>query len=243
MTMPEIQWRPSPNHNSRDETPIDILLLHYTGMDSAEGACAWLCDPQSKVSAHYLVDETGVVTAMVEEERRAWHAGAAYWGGERDINARSIGIEIHNGGHPAGLPAFPDRQIASVATLAQDIVARNAIPATRVLAHSDVSPGRKVDPGEVFPWEVLANAGVGLLPKPDGARGDISLRQGMAGPSVASLQRELIRFGYGLSETGQFDERTVLIVSEVQRHYRRSRIDGIADGETRSIVEALVAAL
>src|SRR6185295_12446838 len=151
---------PSPNFDMRSrDVPIDILLLHYTGMESAAAAVARLCHPAAKVSAHYTVDEDGTVYAHVPEEHRAWHAGQSYWAGARDINGRSIGIEIVNPGHEFGYRPFTEQQIGAVIHLSKEILARHSIPAQRVLGHSDVAPARKIDPGELFPWGGLALAG------------------------------------------------------------------------------------
>ena len=158
--MSTLDHRPSPNHDERAAgKPVDILLLHYTGMRSAEGALKWLTDPASKVSSHYFVDEDGRAVALVDEDRRAWHAGKSFWAGETDINSRSIGIEIANPGHEFGYRPFPEAQIEAVIALCRDILARHPIPPERVLAHSDVAPARKQDPGEFFPWARLAAAG------------------------------------------------------------------------------------
>ena len=158
---------PSPNHGERreDRRP-DMLLLHYTGMPRTDEALAWLCDPASSVSCHYFVFEDGRVVQIVPEARRAWHAGAASWGADRDINSCSIGVEIANPGHDGGLPPFPAPQIAAVTALGRDIVGRWSIPPERVLAHSDVAPGRKQDPGERFPWAELNGAGLGHWVQP-----------------------------------------------------------------------------
>src|SRR5882724_3577295 len=156
---------PSPNHDART-APVDILLLHYTGMQSGVTACERLCDASANVSSHYLVYEDGRVDQLVPEARRAWHAGVSSWKGETDINSRSIGIEIVNPGHEFGYRDFPEAQIEAVKTLCRDIVARHTIPAARVLAHSDVAPARKEDPGEKFPWDRLAAAGIGLWVAP-----------------------------------------------------------------------------
>ncbi|HMH65671.1 MAG TPA: N-acetylmuramoyl-L-alanine amidase, partial [Rhizomicrobium sp.] len=157
--------RPSPNHDARpDGAVIDMLVLHYTGMTSAEAALERLCDPAAKVSSHYTIDEDGTVYAHVPEARRAWHAGLSFWAGETDVNARSIGIELVNPGHEFGYRAFPESQIASLITLCHGILLRHPIPSWRVLGHSDVAPARKEDPGELFPWEQLAKAGIGLWP-------------------------------------------------------------------------------
>lgn len=230
--------RPSPNHEPRLGDGIDILLLHYTGMGTAASACAWLCDPVSKVSSHYLVDEAGVVFRLVDEEARAWHAGVSYWAGETDINSRSIGIEIHNLGHESGCPPFPDVQIDAVIELAQGILKRHPIPPYRILAHSDVAPGRKRDPGEAFPWERLAEAGIGLLPLAVDS-GLAALEPGSQGAAVESLQRDLYRFGYRIDMSACYDIQTQTVVTEFQRHFRRLRVDGVADGETRALARAV----
>ena len=157
---------PSPNFDARPvDAPLDILLLHYTGMETGAAAVARLCDPVARVSAHYTVDEDGTIFSHVPEECRAWHAGISYWAGARDINARSIGIEVVNPGHEFGYRSFPATQVEAVIRLSQDIVRRRSIPAARVLGHSDVAPACKIDPGELFPWGALALEGVGLWPQ------------------------------------------------------------------------------
>ena len=151
----KIVERPSPNHDTRGGQAIDILLLHYTGMPSGEEALERLCDPNAepgRVSAHYCIDEAGTTYRLVAEEERAWHAGVASWAGATNINARSIGIELVNPGHEFGYRPFPEAQMHSLMTLSQDILRRHAIPARRVLGHSDVAPLRKEDPGELFDW-------------------------------------------------------------------------------------------
>ena len=155
---------PSPNFNER-KLPLDMLVLHYTGMENGDVAIERLRDEKAQVSAHYVVDEDGHITQLVEEDMRAWHAGVSYWRGETDINSRSIGVEIVNGGHDFGLPAFPDRQIESVIALSKDIVTRHSLAAQNIVGHSDIAPGRKLDPGERFPWERLAKNGIGVWPE------------------------------------------------------------------------------
>ncbi len=157
---------PSPNFNDREGHTIDMLVLHYTGMRSADDARDKLCNAMSdkKVSAHYLVDEDGTIYAMVDESMRAWHAGVSYWRGHTNINQRSIGIEIVNPGHEFGYRPFPKPQMEAVAELCKDILSRRAIPARNVVGHSDVAPERKQDPGELFDWKFLAEHGVGLWP-------------------------------------------------------------------------------
>jgi N-acetylmuramoyl-L-alanine amidase len=236
--------RPSDNHGPRREGAVPtMVILHYTGMASAEEAIARLCDPRSQVSCHYLVDEDGHIVAMVEEDRRAWHAGVSVWAGERDINSCSIGIEIHNPGHDLGYRDFPDAQMAAVEALAGDIVARHRIAAHRILAHSDVAPGRKVDPGERFDWARLARAGIGHWVAPEPLRGGGFLQRGDGGEGVEALQALFGVYGYGIEVTGVFDDATHHVVEAFQRHFRQARVDGIADTSTVTTLHRLVAAL
>jgi N-acetylmuramoyl-L-alanine amidase len=233
---------PSPNHEPRyGVTRPDILLLHYTGMATTEAALERLCDPGPRVSSHYLVFEDGAIIQLVPEARRAYHAGTSSWEGTTDINSRSIGIEIGNQGHDYGSPVFPEVQIAAVIALTRDIVNRWPITPARVLAHSDVAPNRKRDPGEIFPWARLAAAGVGLSVEPEPATPGGALRPGDHGDAVAKLQRMLADYGYGIATTGRYDEATDEIVTAFQRHYRTTRVDGIADVSTVKTLEKLVA--
>ena len=234
---------PSPNHGARRIGPIDMIVLHYTGMPDADQALAWLCSEQSEVSAHYFVFEDGRIVQMVEEDRRAWHAGAASWAGETDINSRSIGIEIANFGHDGALPPFPDAQIDAVIGLCRDITDRHALPAHRLLAHSDVAPGRKRDPGEAFPWIRLAGEGIGHWIEPEPVCGDRFLAPGDEGEPVAALQALLALYGYGLEISGVFDDRTGHVVTAFQRHFRPEKVDGIADTSTLATLHRLLAAL
>ena len=208
---------PSPNFDQRTSLP-DMLVLHYTGMNSGEEALARLRDPAAKVSAHYLVEEDGRVFALVEEARRAWHAGVSFWKGEADINAVSIGIEIVNPGHEHGYRAFPDAQIEAVIALVGDIRTRWTIPDARIIGHSDVAPERKEDPGELFPWKRLHEAGHGLWAEPAAAPGD-PLGEGDEGVGVFTLQAALTRLGYDSAPSGQYDARTARIVTAFQRHW------------------------
>jgi Negative regulator of beta-lactamase expression len=222
---------PSPNHDDRPAgAPIDMLVLHYTGMQTADAALARLCDPKAKVSAHYTVDRQGCVYAHVGEERRAWHAGLSFWAGETNINGRSIGIELVNPGHEFGYEPFADRQIAALIELSSAILARHPIPAHRVLGHSDVAPSRKTDPGELFPWAGLARAGIGLWPQPAAEDAACSTGDAIAG---------LARFGYGLPP----DVPAEAAIMAFQRHFRPSKIDGVMDGECAALVSALLRSL
>jgi len=227
---------PSPNHDARpDGAPIDTLVLHYTGMQSGEAALTRLRDPEAKVSSHYLVEEDGRVFALVPEARRAWHAGLSFWRGHASLNDRSIGIEIVNPGHEWGYRDFPPAQTATVIALCRHILRRHPIPPRNVVAHSDIAPERKQDPGERFPWAALAAAGIGLWPgeAPEEARALPTLAVGDEGPGVASLRRTLGRIGYRVAAEGAFDRSLALAVTAFQRHWAQHRTDGVADGETR----------
>ncbi len=243
MTALRVESRPSPNHGERPARPVDILLLHYTGMPDDEQALAWLCNPASNVSAHYFVHADGRVLQLVPEDRRAWHAGVSTWSGEDDVNSRSIGIEIANAGHPGGLPDYPSVQIDAVISLCREIVGRHPIPPHRVLAHSDVAPGRKLDPGERFSWARLAAGGIGHFVEPAPISAGPALRQGDAGKRVEGLQALLALYGYGLEVSGTFDQRTEDVVAAFQRHFRSKQVDGVADRSTLETLQALLAAL
>ncbi len=228
---------PSPNHGVRAR-PISALVLHYTGMPTAESALELLCSPIAEVSAHYFVDEDGAVLQLVPEERRAWHAGASFWAGETDMNSASVGVEIVHPGHIDPRP-FPDAQIEAVIALCRDICERRRIAADRVLAHSDIAPRRKIDPGEFFPWDRLARAGVGRCVQPFPPH-ETGLALDAVGPEVSLLQRKLAAFGYKVIETGVFDEDTASAVSAFQRHYRPSQVDGRADNSTIDALSRLL---
>jgi N-acetylmuramoyl-L-alanine amidase len=241
---PLAQFLPSPNHGERREfARPDCLILHYTGMPSALGAIDLLRDPESEVSCHYVVAEDGAVFQLVAESRRAWHAGVGVWKGERDLNSASIGVEICNPGHDGGLPPFPSRQIEATIALCQDICARHAIRPERVLAHSDIAPGRKRDPGERFPWDALAGAGVGHWVAPAPISAGPPFQRGREGAQVRALQALLSLYGYGLEMSGVYDHATEIVVTAFQRHFRPERVDGAADASTIETLRALIAAL
>jgi len=225
--------RPSPNHDPRPPgAAIDMLLLHYTGMETAAAALERLCDPAARVSAHYVIDEDGATWRLVPEDRRAWHAGRAAWQGAADINARSIGIELVNPGHEFGYRPFPEAQMRALIALCRDILARHAIPPARVLGHSDVAPTRKTDPGELFDWPRLAQAGIGLWPQPGTPA---------ASPDRAAALGLLRAIGYdtdGIAAAQDADPETAAIKA-FQRRYRPARIDGEVDAETAALIEAV----
>ena len=236
--------QPSPNHGDRrDGRRPDIILLHYTGMGTAEGALDWLCRPESQVSSHYFVFEDGRIMQLVPEGRRAWHAGKSSWHGETDINSSSIGIEIANAGHPGGLPEFPDAQIEAVIELCRDCGQRWAIAPERVLGHSDVAPVRKVDPGEKFPWARLAAAGVGHWVEPASITGGRFFQKGDVGQPIEALQSMLSLYGYNTEINGEFSEKLKGDVEAFQRHFRQERVDGIADFSTIDTLHRLLSAL
>lgn len=239
---------PSPNHGTRKAGPDSMLppprpsmiVLHYTGMESGVAALQLLTNPLSEVSCHYLIWEDGRIFQLVPEAARAWHAGKSQWKGETDINSHSIGIEIVNGGHRFGLPPYPDAQIAAVRALCLDLMQRYGMVGNRVLAHSDIAPDRKEDPGEHFPWSELAASGIGLwadqAPLADGPR----YQTGDEGQPVRALQALLAMLGFGIELTGVFDARTESVVKAFQRHFRPALIDGVADLSTLMTLKALL---
>jgi N-acetylmuramoyl-L-alanine amidase len=233
----------SPNHGERrGGRKPDCVILHYTGMPTGEGALERLRDPASEVSSHYFVWENGRILQLVPETRRAWHAGASCWKRETDLNSASIGIEIVNQGHINGVPTpFPDAQIEAVAALCRDIGNRHLIDPKRFLAHSDIAPGRKIDPGEAFPWDRLAELGVGHWPKTPDVTNAPALFEGQTGYEIKALQVALATYGYHIQADGVFGPRTKAVVEAFQRRFRRARVDGVADAETRAILASLLA--
>jgi N-acetylmuramoyl-L-alanine amidase len=235
-------WHPSPHHGERvGVEKLDMLILHYTGMASEDEALAWLCDPVSNVSAHYFIHENGHVQQLVQETRRAWHAGKGFWAGQDDINSCSIGIEIANSGHAGGLPAFSRPQISSLILLCRDIGARWNIPPQRVLAHSDIAPSRKQDPGEKFPWALLHEAGIGHWVRPAPLKDGRFFSRGDEGQPIEALQALFALYGYGLEINGVFDDQTRDVVTAFQRHFRQEQVDGVADASTLTTLRDLIA--
>lgn len=217
-----------------------FLILHYTGLATAQEALDILKCPEREVSAHYLVHEDGQVVQMVAESERAWHAGQSCWKGERDINSASIGIEIVNPGVLENFPPFPDAQISSVISLCRSICERYNIAPENVLAHSDIAPERKIDPGENFPWETLFKAGIGHWVEPAPIRGGRFFAMGDQGQPVEALQSMLAMYGYDITINGEFNERTKVVLSAFQRHFRPIQIDGVADISTIETLHRLI---
>jgi len=244
--MPAPTLSPSPNHDARPAgVAIDTLVLHYTGMESAAAALARLRDPMAKVSAHYFIDTDGTTHLLVEEGRRAWHAGVSCWRGQAHVNDRSIGIELVNRGHAFGYHDFPPAQMAALTALSKDIVLRHGIPAQNVVGHADVAPERRQDPGERFDWRALAAAGVGLYPAHAPVRGEVGLTlgPGSAGRAVRDLREALADFGYCLPADSVYDAATAAVVAAFQRHFRPDRVDGIADPDTVQRLYQLLGAI
>lgn len=233
--------RPSPNYGERkDGKAISAIILHYTGMIDGRSAEDWLCNSDSQVSSHYLVHEDGHIVQMVAEADRAWHAGKSFWHGETDLNSVSIGIEIVNPGHILGYRPFAARQINAVMRLCRGIVLRHGIVPSMVLAHSDIAPGRKIDPGELFPWAKLAAKGIGLHIEPEPIAGGRFFTLGDEGQPVEALQAMLALYGYEMPVTGVYDGQTEKIVRAFQRHFRPEKIDGVADTSTIKTLHQLL---
>lgn len=224
---------PSPNHGPRPaDVPIDMLVLHYTGMKDGRSALERLCDAEARVSAHYLIEEDGAVYALVDEARRAWHAGLGAWRGLDDINSRSIGIELVNPGHEFGYRPFPVAQMEALARLAPDILARHPIPPRNVVGHADVAPARKEDPGELFDWAWLARQGIGLWPE--------TAAPATAMPPDDEIAKMLARWGYAIAAgEGKAASVTAALIA-FQRHFRPARFDGAADAETLARLTGLL---
>ena len=218
-----------------------LVILHYTGMSSAEKAIDWLAREESRVSCHYVIDEQGRITQLVPEKLRAWHAGVSYWQGETDINSCSIGIEIHNPGHSEGYPEFPRKQIDAVVALTRDICERHGIPPHGVLGHSDVAISRKIDPGEKFPWGRLARRGIGHWVRPARLNtDDRGFGVGESGVEIDEARGLLRTYGYDVQAHGAFDEPMRRVVEAFQRHFRPERYDGRLDRSTLSTLRRLV---
>lgn len=225
--------RPSPNFGARRIGGAPhLIVLHYTGMATGEAAEDWLCAPESAVSSHYIVHEDGRIVQMVPEAARAWHAGRSFWHGVTDVNSASVGIEIANGGHAFGLPDYPDAQTAALIALTRAVMVRHGIAPHGVIAHSDVAPGRKLDPGERFPWSRLADAGAAVHVAPAPVGGGRFFAPGDVGRPVSALQAMLGLYGFDARADGVYGDRTRIQVEAFQRRHRPERVDGVADIST-----------
>lgn len=239
----------SPNIGARRAAAVPrFLILHYTGLPSAARSIDVLCDPVCEVSCHYLVDLDGRITQMVREADRAWHAGLSCWHGETDINSCSIGIEIQNTGHGgdgAVAPDYPDMQMQAVEQLGGDILARHGIKPADVLAHSDIAPQRKIDPGERFDWARLHRAGIGhwVEPLPVSQNAMPPFNQAASDARVRRAQDMLSAYGYDVGQDGLLDPATQRVISAFQRHFRPARVDGLPDASTLATLENLLGSL
>lgn len=246
----KIEAVPSPNFNDRKH-PVDMLVLHYTGMETGQAALDRMTDPAAEVSAHYMIWEDGRIAQLVGEDKRAWHAGVSNWQGDGDLNSRSIGIEIVNGGHDwplsdGTLPPFPKAQIDAVIELCQGILTRWDIPQNRIVGHSDIAPLRKDDPGEHFPWAALAEAGIGYYSTTEQSDTLNLIGRGLGptdqGPAVERLQNSLAAIGYGIDATGRYDDATQKTVTAFQRRWIQDRVSGDADLTTLATIAQVEAA-
>lgn len=229
---------PSPNHDARPGgRKPDLVILHYTGLPTVEESLARLTDPEARVSSHYLIDEDGQGFRLVDEARRAWHAGVSSWQGETDTNGRSIGIELQNPGHEFGYRDFPDAQIAALEQLLAELKSRFGLLEQAFLGHSDVAPERKTDPGERFPWARLAGRGFGLWPfdSPGGDRPGEAIDEG----GLATFCRHLRDIGFAVDAERPASKRNLAAIGAFQRHWRPGRIDSLADAECCARAERL----
>ncbi len=220
---------PSPNFGDR-ALPVDMLMMHYTGMKTGAEALERLCDTVAQVSAHYLVEEDGKIFQLVDETARAHHAGESFWRGERDNNSRSIGIELVNPGHEWGYRAFPDRQIEALIALSQSILSRHTIPQRNIVGHSDVAPSRKADPGELFPWSKLAQYGIGIAPPVVGSGGHLLASAGDRNDTAEHSRAllGLIGFDNEMNNEG-WNGQDINNMIAFQRHFYSQRLDGLID--------------
>ena len=233
--------RSSPNYGARRGViRPDLLILHYTGMPDCESALRRLTEKSSEVSSHYLVFENGRIVQLVPENKRAWHAGVSAWQAESDINSRAIGIEICNPGHDFGYPNFSRKQMKAVIALCKNIVRRNGIRPEHVLAHSDIAPTRKQDPGEKFPWAQLHKAGIGHFVRPAKISSSKKFRRGDRSAKILEVQRQFAEYGYRIIVNGKFDAATEAVVTAFQRHFRPQRVDGVLDVSTRKTLHKLL---
>ena len=239
-----LKYRKSPNFNNRpDQGDIDMLVLHYTGMKTAEAALERMCDPKFEVSAHYMIDEDGAVYQLVAEEYRAWHAGRSYWRGKEALNDNSIGIEIVNPGHEHGYRDFPDIQMNSVLELSKQIINRHNIPAYNVVAHSDIAPDRKEDPGELFDWKLLYDNGIGLWSDFSTGNNKILLKSGDIGKDVLLMKEMLAKLGYKIDINNILCKNTEIVIKAFKRHYCpeycNNNWDVVADNVLKDLLEQI----
>ena len=227
----------SPNYNNRvDGSKIDYIIIHYTGVNApSQSIIKWFLDPLSKVSCHYFIDNNGTIYSLVNDYFRAWHAGKSYWNGCRDINSQSIGIELHN----SGIEDFSRDQINALLKLLKLLISKHSIERHNILGHSDVSVGRKIDPGIKFPWQFLNRSGIGVYSEMGYTKKNISNIKvaDQTKPTIMSYQKKLIEIGFELSVSGIIDEQTKKVVVAFQTHWRSELVDGKIDQNTISVID------
>ncbi len=245
LIMPETVATPSPNWNERPPVGpdggvlIDTVVLHYTGMTSATEALERLCLPESEVSAHFLIEEDGKIHQLVHPDHRAWHAGVSCWQGRDNLNHTSIGIELVNPGHEFGYCPFPEDQVASLVSLLKVLARRYHIPQDRYLGHSDIAPGRKQDPGELFPWQRLAGQKFGLTATYQRNDKTIIAKKGMVSTEIASLNKSLRIIGYPVTQGEVFSQQTHDALQAFQQHWRQEEVSGCLDSGTLSAISSI----
>lgn len=219
----------SPNFDERSNPQcLDLIIIHYTGMEKVKEALTRLCDPLAKVSAHYLIDQKGKCYQLVDDQKRAWHAGVSYWQGIRDINGISLGIELDNGGYDGGLPFFPEPQIQALLSLLTCLSQKYHINKKKIIGHSDVAPLRKMDPGELFPWFTLYQHGFGLWPA--------STSQQAVPQSILEVQKILRGIGYDCPLNGIIDHQTEAVIQAFQRHFTPNEITGTLTNQLKNVL-------
>ena len=235
--LPSANFDARPNNNAPE-----MIILHYTGMKKSSEAIELLCNPESLVSAHYVIDESGTCFQLVDESHRAWHAGISYWAGNDNINNCSIGIELSNPGHEHGYKAFPEPQMLALLDLTKEIITRNSIKSQFILGHSDIAPDRKLDPGELFNWQRLAVHGIGLWPTTDLTTQTISPEVSLKVDkfSIKRIQKKMAGLGYKINISGQYDRQTMMVAKAFQRHFRPANVTGMLDTECESILDNLL---
>lgn len=243
---PDLSISPSPNWNDRPinedgQVIIDTVVLHYTGMQSADAALVRMCSKEAKVSAHYMVEEGGNAHELVSPDRRAWHAGVSMWQGRGNLNHTSIGIELVNPGHEFGYKPFPDAQIESLLHLLKYLKQTYDIPRHRFIGHSDIAPDRKQDPGELFPWSRLASMGFGIWPVEDTSDQEVVVKVGSRSPEIASLNKHLSIIGYNIENNDVQTHIPEGILTAFQRHWRQSAVNGLIDRGTLIAAKSIAA--
>jgi N-acetylmuramoyl-L-alanine amidase len=231
---------PSPNWNERPEgVAIDTVVLHYTGMQSGKEALGRLCCEQAQVSSHYLIDEDGTAYQLVDDKKRAWHAGVSSWQGRGNLNHSSIGIELVNPGHEFGYRDFPEAQIASLLALLNALKEKHAIPTSRFIGHSDIAPLRKNDPGERFPWKKLSHRGFGVFSEKDFSNQEFIELTSNNAAEIKVLNKQLGIIGYDGFDSDGFGAQTSQVIRAFQAHWRPEGVHGKLDKGTWSALQEI----